>query len=289
MAAHAREGVGTLRLWDIALNAKTSSGDGSEDRPLEPFQTEYLPTPLTGVAFNPVHNTQLLATASPHAVRIYDYSVPSIPPERHLEGPFPSQGSWLLSLYPPFARGSLTPTARKPIVGAAWIVHGRAVLTLLADGQWGIWDIEGTGPALGGAAPPAVSSARRARACAARRSRPSARRGSFEGTSPLRNPAVRRPEGDFMPMTPHTRRDALASSLAGGAEETGGGPRRRGGSAAAVAARCGQQRRERCPVAGRRRPRRGGHPGRVAVLGTRRYARAPAAASTSSAARIRRA
>ena len=144
VAAHSREASGTLRLWDVSLDPRRKYTHA-----LEPFQTEYLPSPLTGVAFNPTHLSQLLTIASPYAVRIYDYSIPSIPSDDTSDGPFPSQGSWLLSLYPPFARGSAPSTSRRPIVGAQWISHGRAILTLLADGQWGIWDIDGTGPSSG--------------------------------------------------------------------------------------------------------------------------------------------
>ncbi len=212
VAAHSREASGTLRLWDVAVNAKASS----EDRRVEPFQTEYLPSPLTGVAFNPVQNTQLLATASPHAVRIYDYTIPSIPPDDISEGPFPSQGSWLLSLYPPFARGSLSSTARKPIIAAAWVAHGRAVLTLLADGQWGIWDIDGSGPSTNEGGTSLLSRAGSGVRGAALTAFSAT--GQLEGTSPLRNPTARRSEADFVPMTPHTRRDVLGSSLVGGAE-----------------------------------------------------------------------
>lgn len=211
VASHTREASGTLRLWDVNLGSKT----GNKAR-LDPFQTEYLPTPLTGISFNPSQPTQLLAITSPHAVRVYDYSVPSLP-EDISEGPFPTQGSWLLSLYPPFARGSVMSTSRKPIIAADWIAHGRAVLTLLADGQWGIWDIGGAGgapglfakrsPGLRGAALTAFSAT-----------------GYLEGTSPLRNPVSHKSPSvpgsgsDFVPMTPHTRRDALAASMGGGVE-----------------------------------------------------------------------
>ncbi|KAB5511500.1 hypothetical protein GE09DRAFT_688201 [Coniochaeta sp. 2T2.1] len=217
VASHTREASGTLRFWDINLKLSSPSNN-----PIEPFQTEHLPTPLTAISFNPSQSTQLLAITSPHAVRVYDYSIPSLPDDIS-DGPFPAQGSWLLSLYPPFARGSVLSTARKPIVAADWIAHGRAVLALLADGQWGIWDIDGahapsassTGasglftkhsPGLRGSALATFSAT-----------------GYLEGTSPLRNPVSHKSpavpgSGDFVPMTPHTRRDALTASIGGGVE-----------------------------------------------------------------------
>ncbi|KAI1807549.1 hypothetical protein F4811DRAFT_477720 [Daldinia bambusicola] len=201
VAAHSPEASGALRLWDVPLEESSKTGGR-----IEPFQTEFLPKPLTSISFNPTHSTQLLCNASPEAVRIYDYALASMPPDDLSEGPFPSQGSWLISFYPPFARPS---SSRKPILAASWIAHGRAILVLLADGQWGIWDIDGVspqGPALFGKPGSGI------RGDALTEFNIS---GYVEGTSPLRNPASQRSSSggpDFVPMTPHSRRDALATS-----------------------------------------------------------------------------
>lgn len=201
VAAHTLEASGTLRLWDVSLDLAL----GSAATPAEPFQTEYLPSPLSSISFNITHMTQLLTVSTSHAVRIYDYAAPSISPDELSTGPFPSQGSWLLSLYPPFARNSPN---RKPIVDAAWISHGRAILVLLADGMWGIWDVDGASPSgatvLGKSSSGIVGAAITSFAVS----------GYIEGTSPLRAGPVEdkpRATGDFVPMTPHTRRDAQAS------------------------------------------------------------------------------
>ncbi|KAI1277900.1 hypothetical protein F5Y07DRAFT_388221 [Xylaria sp. FL0933] len=203
VAAHCREAAGTLRLWDVPLEATTKSG-----QQIEPFQTEYLPKPLVSISFNPTHSTQLLCNASPNAVRIYDYNVASMPPDDLSEGPFPSQGSWLISLYPPFVRQS---TSRKPILAASWVARGRAIFVLLADGQWGIWDIDGVSPQgsahFGKAGSGIVGDAITEFNVS----------GYVEGTSPLRNPTSQRASvttSEFVPMTPHSRRDAF-SSLSG--------------------------------------------------------------------------
>ena len=224
VAAHSREASGTLRLWDVTVTAKRPSSD----RAVDPFQTEYLPSPLTGLAFNPTHPTQLLAVDPQRAVRIYDYTIPAIPSDEANEGPHPPQGSWLLSLYPPFARGGPTVASRKPIVAAAWIARGHAILALMADGQWGAWDIDrssisgGTSNGRSGGLFGAASSTSGVRGAALTTFTIS---GQIEGTTPLRNPVAasrksKSTDGDFVPMTPHTRRDALVASFgtSGGAE-----------------------------------------------------------------------
>jgi hypothetical protein len=57
-------------------------------------------------------------------------------------------GKLLLTLYTGFIEPaeSLYLARRKRILDAAWVLGGRAVLVLLEDGQWGIWDVEGAGP-----------------------------------------------------------------------------------------------------------------------------------------------
>lgn len=200
VASHNREATGILRLWDVRLDSKTGKVDSGRVRP---FQTELLPSPLTNISFNPANLSQLLVVASIHPVRIYDYAAPSLPPDDQATGPFPSKGSWLLSLYQPFVRPTGT---RKPILDAAWIAHGRAIFVLMADGTWGIWDVEGASP-LGATILGKQSSGVEGAALTK-----FSVTGHVEGTSPLRGTGVgSKAGGDFVPMTPHTRRDVAAS------------------------------------------------------------------------------
>lgn len=208
VAAHSKEASGLLRLWEIPLEEKMKY-----DAAIEPFQTEYLPRPLSSVSFNPTHTTQLLAISPSQGARIYDFAQPSLP-DPDTSGAFPSQGSWLLTLYQPFTRAS---SSRKPILDAAWIAHGRAVFVLLADGMWGIWDIDGASPSsVSGAVTSKLKSGVRGAALTV-----FSVSGYVEGTSSLRSVGSQQREsttGEFAPMTPHTRRQ-VASTLGSAATQ----------------------------------------------------------------------
>jgi len=200
VAAHTKEALGTLRLWDVSLEAPNGTR-------VDPFQVEYLPKPLTSISFSPSQYSHLLCNFSPDAVRIYDYAQASMPPDDLSDGPFPSQGSWLISFYPPFTRPT---SSRKPILAAEWICNGGAIFVLLADGQWGIWDVNGHSPQS------AASFVKAAPAIKGDALTEFSVTGYVEGTSPLRNPGTQRASGgttsEFVPMTPHTRREALNTS-----------------------------------------------------------------------------
>lgn len=214
VAVHSKDASGILRLWDVPIDPSIQSPGP------EAFQTEYLPTPLTSISFNPspTHSTQLLAVASPQAVRIYDYALPSIPQDDISEGPWPAHGSWLVSLYPPFPRATTTSCSRKPIVGAEWISHGRAILTLLADGQWGIWDVEGAGP-LGNGDSNRLFGGKHSGGVRGAALTAFNASGQLEGTSPLRNAASQRNSfASSNDLNTSVRRDPLVSMLSGGPE-----------------------------------------------------------------------
>ncbi|PHH62061.1 hypothetical protein CDD81_7617 [Ophiocordyceps australis] len=202
VAAHSRQASGVMLLWDVPLELKSEPGHR-----LEPFQTEFLPNPLTRISFNPTHETQLLVVCSRYAARIYDFAASSLPPDPETVGPFPAQGSWLLSLYQPFTRPTC---ARKPIVDAAWISHGRAVFCLLADGMWGIWDVDGASPSS-----PSSAMAKKLKAGVQGAALTAfSVSGYVEGAGSLRSAGTQPRDnlgGELAPMTPHTRRQATAA------------------------------------------------------------------------------
>ena len=153
VASHSREVMGLLLLYRIPIASPKSH--------IEPFQSIYLSSPAKSISFNPALSDppagQLLVADSTSACRIYDYRLLSntTPFDEPTSDLVAEQGTWLLSLYPGFQKQSESASqnigahagfGRKQIVDAKWVSNGRAVIVLLQDGEWGIWDIEGVGP-----------------------------------------------------------------------------------------------------------------------------------------------
>ena len=156
MESYDRDGVdGYENVWDILIASHSSdlSGllvinrvpilvDGSSidvDRAATnvPWRTLYLPSPAVCIQFNTSlypasRHSQLLLADVKGVVRIFDCHA--------------DRGSWLINLY----TESEIPTdgilGRKRILAAQWVLGGKAVVALLANAEWGIWDLEGSGP-----------------------------------------------------------------------------------------------------------------------------------------------
>ncbi|KAF8860645.1 hypothetical protein BDZ45DRAFT_587947 [Acephala macrosclerotiorum] len=151
VASHSREITGLLRLYQIPLKSPVKS--------LEPFQSVCLSSPAKAISFNPAlsaqYSSRLLVADSIGSCRIYDYKQLIKPAEESPETPIAEQGTWLLSLYIGFQNpkndsqahaGAYAGFGRKSIIDAQWVSGGKAIIVLLADGEWAIWDIEGSGP-----------------------------------------------------------------------------------------------------------------------------------------------
>lgn len=106
-----------------------------------PWRTQYLASPTVSVYFNSAlypasRHSQLLIAEAKGVVRILD----CLPQSKAAEG------SWRLSLYTDFETLQDSKSRRKPILDAQWVLGGKAILALLADGKWGVWDLENAGP-----------------------------------------------------------------------------------------------------------------------------------------------
>ncbi|KAJ5816843.1 hypothetical protein N7447_009076 [Penicillium robsamsonii] len=155
VATHSAEGCGALLLHRIPILEESSFRFVEEDIV---SQRRLLPAPAQTIAFNPstwpsVRHANLLVAFHSGCVKIYSCLVKkaskssrraSIPQEDYEN--IDTEGRWLISLYPGFEQGPTGLPRRKRIIDADWVLGGRAVMVLLEDGEWGVWDIEGAGP-----------------------------------------------------------------------------------------------------------------------------------------------
>lgn len=146
IASHSPELTGLLRVYRIPLQF-----DGREQimasEPILPYQTLFLTTPATHVSFSPAsypsfRHSRLLIVQPKGFLRIYDPLAPTAN----------QQGAWIAQFSTSFTgtrQGDIyaAPLAqRKNILDAQWTTGGRNVFALLSDGEWGIWDIDQSGP-----------------------------------------------------------------------------------------------------------------------------------------------
>ncbi|KAI9799149.1 MAG: hypothetical protein M1833_004189 [Piccolia ochrophora] len=174
VASHAIEVTGLILIFRIPI---IYSGTGatkeymlSSDHAAR-FQSLHLEYPATALAFNPAtypakRHSHLLVTDVGGVVRIHECITTRSKPVRSSSTgrrssayalPIPELGSWLISLYPGFENvgkggpqrkmdSNFSIGQRKPIVATHWVLGGRALMVLLSDGEWGIWDLEGGAP-----------------------------------------------------------------------------------------------------------------------------------------------
>jgi len=117
-------------------------------------ETQVVPLPhlATGLSFHPSQSsTQLLITDTSGAVRIYDpYASPTSSGRPSSVGSAlenstsDALGRWVIAFHTSFASGKAGLAVRKHILDTKWVMNGKAILTLLEDGEWGIWDLSGS-------------------------------------------------------------------------------------------------------------------------------------------------
>ena len=144
VASHSREVTGRLLLFRVSLKSSRPA--------VEPFQSVYLTSPAKSISFNSSLSRQLtshlLVADSIGVCRIYDYKA-STKVNDDPDSPV-TEGTWLISLYTGFQStksdsqplGTHAGFGRKTIIDAQWVSAGRAVIVLLSDGEWAVWDIE---------------------------------------------------------------------------------------------------------------------------------------------------
>ncbi|KAF2500671.1 hypothetical protein BU16DRAFT_254873 [Lophium mytilinum] len=208
IASHSGERGGILRIWRFPI----APGGIAVRPPVTPYRTEYLTSPAERIAFSSAQypkrrHSQLLVVDPTGIVRVYD---PLAPPQKRSRSSRQEDietGAWLASFSTTFeVPKNYSPTVpglahRKRILDASWASDGRSIVALLADGEWGIWDFDRSGPQ-----PPADPSTFSLR--------------GFIGTSsthPTTSSSLksRNTRSSLAPMTPNTRRTKEESLFQG--------------------------------------------------------------------------
>jgi hypothetical protein len=160
VATHSAELGGLLKIWRFQL----AEASLIATHPIAPYKTVTLRKPASRVTFNTAQypkrrHSQLLIADSTGTARIYDM-IASGSRRPRASGGQSETGAFIgtfRSTFQSVKSNAHTPAAlatRKPIIDATWVSDGRHILLLLADGEWGVWDIDRSGPS-----PPANPSA----------------------------------------------------------------------------------------------------------------------------------
>jgi hypothetical protein len=220
VASHSAEMGGLLKMFRFELSETALRAS----HPIAPYKTLTLRKPATRIAFNTAQypkrrHSQLLITDSTGTARIYDvFASPSR--KRRTSGGHGQSGAFIGTFRSSF-RGvkdvTLTPAvlaSRKAIIDAAWASDGNHIVALLADGEWGVWDVDRSGPS-----PPADPSAFSLRGFVGTSDK--------EGSSAGASSPKRGSRNSLAPMTPNTRRrkqeDLFQGSPSSSAVATRGG------------------------------------------------------------------
>lgn len=199
VASHSAELGGLLKLFRFELSETSLK----VSHPVVPYKTLTLSKPASRIAFNTAQypkrrHSQLLVADSTGTARIYDpFALPTR--SRRPSGGRNEPGAFVGTFRSSFEGVKnivLTPAilaARKAIIDAAWASDGRHVLALLADGEWGVWDIDRSGPS-----PPADPSAFSLRGYVGTVEK--------EGSSSGASSPKRGSRNSLAPMTPNTRK-----------------------------------------------------------------------------------
>lgn len=160
--AHGDGAVGTddadhLLVATCAETLQTFRLSIAPDRILyEPVhQPHYIPLPFLAhhVSFHPSPRAmQILVADTAGAARIYDLAPLPAPTSRPVSRDSPvvqpfstiHGGKWITAFLTSFISDPSAVARRKQILDAKWVFGGRAILALLEDGEWGIWDFSGS-------------------------------------------------------------------------------------------------------------------------------------------------
>ncbi|KAF2738229.1 hypothetical protein EJ04DRAFT_509662 [Polyplosphaeria fusca] len=145
IASHSTEMGGLLKIWRFMLTETAIK----VVNPVRAYQTLTLRAPATQVVFNSAsypkrRHSQILIIDRSGLARVYDPFAPSTKRRRPNQEPGAYVALFRSTFEQPKTDAPSPPilASRKPILSAAWAADGRSIVALLADGEWGVWDMD---------------------------------------------------------------------------------------------------------------------------------------------------
>lgn len=141
VASYSSELSGVLLIHRLAISVDRHGSSTLSADHIVPWRTKYLPSPAASISFSSAlfpsrRHMRLLVAEMSGAVRVYE----------PLATPSAADGEWLVSLYSGFENHPIGIPKRRTIIDSRWVLGGKAIIVLLVDGEWGIWDPESAGP-----------------------------------------------------------------------------------------------------------------------------------------------
>lgn len=162
-------GSGLLLVHQVPAKDNRLSAESDH---MVPIRRQHLRVPLISarLSFNSSmypaerHSTLLITLPDTSCAKVYQIfqsptfnrnrrgsagTTESVSSTRSTPGLVTNNGKWLITLLPEFSLvDAINPNQRRRcVLDAKWVLGGRAIITLLEGGEWGIWDLEAAGPA----------------------------------------------------------------------------------------------------------------------------------------------
>ena len=150
----------TLTFYRIPVQLDPRTGLRFEER-ADPFHSVQLNAAAKHISFNSAlspspRHSQLIVTDTKGSLKIYDPLASdtsrSRPSSRDsLSSDTAATGAWIMSFDAPFEVPKDASSAhaglvrRRTILDAHWVLDGSSIIVLLSDGEWGLWNVHGTG------------------------------------------------------------------------------------------------------------------------------------------------
>lgn len=141
VASHSADFSGLLLIHRIPFVSDGSGINFEDSKTTAAWRSQHLGSPAVSLHFNgslypASRHSQLLLANSSGIVRVFDCQ-----PHSRAD-----QGSWVISIYSDYELLRDNVPKRKQILASQWVLDGKAIVVLLSDGEWGIWDLEDKAP-----------------------------------------------------------------------------------------------------------------------------------------------